>query len=111
MLRIGRTRAWHDFDRKEQAGTGLAGLWTVCARVIFIGLQQFTLRETLHAVCLSYPFQSFTMTAALVTEEQTPQMVPIDDDNDVDVSDEEGAPEIAATDGQFCVILSVLCHP
>jgi hypothetical protein len=51
------------------------------------------------------------MTAALVTDEKKPQMVPIDDDNDVDDSDEEGAPEIAAADGQFCVILSLLCHP
>lgn len=40
------------------------------------------------------------MTAAQVTEEKKPQTVPIDDDNDLDDSDEEGAPEIAAGDGQ-----------
>jgi len=51
------------------------------------------------------------MTAASVTEEQKPQTVPIDDDNDVDDSDEEGAPEIAAADGQFRVILSVALPP
>ena len=49
------------------------------------------------------------MAAAPVTEEQKPQTVPIDDDNDVDDSDEEGAPEIAAADGQF--ILSVALPP
>jgi len=49
------------------------------------------------------------MTAAPVTEEKKPQTVPIDDDNDVDDSDEEGAPEIAAADGQCpCRIISVL---
>jgi len=46
------------------------------------------------------------MTAATVTEEKKPQAVPIDDDNDVDDSDEEGAPEIAAADGQCHVALS-----
>jgi hypothetical protein len=51
------------------------------------------------------------MAAAPVTEEQKPHTVPIDDDNDADDSDEEGAPEIAAADGQFHVILSVLYHP
>jgi len=44
------------------------------------------------------------MTAAPVTDEQMPQTVPIDDDNDVDDSDEEGAPEIAAPDGQCYVV-------
>jgi hypothetical protein len=39
------------------------------------------------------------MTDAPVTEEQTPQTMHLDDDNDVDDSDEEGAPEIAAVDG------------
>lgn len=46
------------------------------------------------------------MTAAPVTEEKKPQTVPNDDDNDVDDSDEEGAPEIAAADGQCHVALS-----
>ena len=45
------------------------------------------------------------MATAPVTEEQKPQSVSIDDnDNDVDDSDEEGAPEIAAADGQSHVI-------
>lgn len=39
------------------------------------------------------------MTDALVTEEKKPQAKPLDDDNDIDDSDEEGAPEIAAADG------------
>jgi hypothetical protein len=43
--------------------------------------------------------QSSTMTDAPVTEEKNPQTKPLDDDNDVDDSDEEGAPEIAAADG------------
>ena len=51
------------------------------------------------------------MAAVPATEEQKPQTVPIDDDNDVDDSDEEGVPEIAAADGQFHVILSALYHP
>jgi len=34
------------------------------------------------------------------TEDKKPQTVPVDDDNDVDDSDEEGVPEIAAADGQ-----------
>jgi hypothetical protein len=46
------------------------------------------------------------MTAAPITEEKKPQIVPIDHDNDVDDSDEEGAPEIAAADGQCHVALS-----
>jgi hypothetical protein len=41
------------------------------------------------------------MTAAQVTEEEKPQTVSIGDDNDLDDSDEEGAPEIAAGDGQY----------
>ena len=45
------------------------------------------------------------MTAAPVTEEKMPQTVSIDDDKDVDGSDEEGAPEIAAADGQCHVML------
>jgi hypothetical protein len=43
--------------------------------------------------------QSSTMTDAPVTEEKKPQAKPLDDDNDVDESDEEGAPEIPAADG------------
>jgi hypothetical protein len=43
--------------------------------------------------------QSSTMTDAPVTEEKKPQTMPLDDDNGVDDSDEEGAPEIAAADG------------
>jgi hypothetical protein len=39
------------------------------------------------------------MTDAPVTEEKLPKTMPLDDDNDVDDSDEEGAPEIAAVDG------------
>ncbi len=39
------------------------------------------------------------MTDAPVTEEKQPQKIPLDDENDVDDSDEEGAPEIAAADG------------
>ncbi len=39
------------------------------------------------------------MTDAPVTEEKQPQTMPLDDDNDADDSDEEGAPEIAAADG------------
>ena len=39
------------------------------------------------------------MTDALATEGKKPQTVPLDDDNDVDESDEEGAPEIAVADG------------
>lgn len=39
------------------------------------------------------------MTDAPVTEEKKPQTKPLDDDNDVDDSDEEGAPEIAAANG------------
>jgi hypothetical protein len=101
MLRVARTRAWHDFDCKEQVGRGPC----VHASRRNISLQR-SLRET-HAVCLSYP--SFTMAAAPVTEEQ-PQVSVDDNDNDVDDSDEEGAPEIAAADGQSHVI-SALCHP
>jgi hypothetical protein len=48
------------------------------------------------------------MVDAPATEEKKPQTVPIDDDNDVDDSDEEGPPEIAAANGQFHVVLSVL---
>ena len=44
------------------------------------------------------------MTDAPVTEEKKPQAIPIDDDNDVDDSDEEGAPEMAAADGQFYTV-------
>jgi len=41
------------------------------------------------------------MTDAPATiEEKTPQTMPIDDENDVDESDEEAAPEIAAADGE-----------
>ena len=43
--------------------------------------------------------RSSTMTDAPVTEEKQPQKMPLDDENDVDDSDEEGAPEIAAADG------------
>ena len=57
------------------------------------------------------PLQSSTMTAASVTEGKKPQAVPIDDDNDVDESDEEGAPEIAAADGQFYLVFLTQCHP
>jgi hypothetical protein len=39
------------------------------------------------------------MTEDPVTEEKQPQTIPLDDDNDVDDSDEEGAPETAAADG------------
>jgi hypothetical protein len=39
------------------------------------------------------------MTDAPVTEEKKPQTMPLDDDNGVGDSDEEGAPEIAAADG------------
>jgi len=39
------------------------------------------------------------MIDAPVTDEKKPQTNPLDDDNDVDESDEEGAPEIAAADG------------
>jgi hypothetical protein len=39
------------------------------------------------------------MTDAPVTEEKKPQTKSLDDDNDVDDSDEEGAPEIAVADG------------
>lgn len=39
------------------------------------------------------------MTDAPVTEEKNPQTKSLDDDNDADDSDEEGAPEIAAADG------------
>jgi len=39
------------------------------------------------------------MTDAPITEEKKPQTIPLDDENDVDDSDEEGAPEIAAADG------------
>lgn len=48
------------------------------------------------------------MAAAPATEGKKPQTVPIDDDNDVDDSDEEGAPEIAAADGQLFLMPS---HP
>jgi hypothetical protein len=41
------------------------------------------------------------MTAASVTDEKKPQTMPTDDGNDVDESDEAGAPEIAAINGQF----------
>lgn len=40
------------------------------------------------------------MTDAPVTEEKKPQTKSLDDDNDVDDSDEEGAPEIAVADGE-----------
>jgi hypothetical protein len=43
--------------------------------------------------------QSSTMTDAPVTEEKKPQTMPLDNDNDVDDSDEEGVPEIAVADG------------
>jgi hypothetical protein len=91
-------------------GRSKPGQARVCARVIlaYSSLRYVRLARSLPILSLSVV--SFTMTAALVTEEKKPQ-VPIDDDNDVDDSDEEGAPEIAATDGQFCIILSVLCHP
>jgi hypothetical protein len=39
------------------------------------------------------------MTDAPATEEKKPQTKPLDDDNDVDDSDEEVAPEIAAANG------------
>lgn len=39
------------------------------------------------------------MTDAPVTEEKKPRTMPIDDDNDVDDSDEEGVPEMAAANG------------
>ena len=39
------------------------------------------------------------MIDAPVTDAKKPQTKPLDDDNDVDESDEEGAPEIAAADG------------
>jgi hypothetical protein len=42
------------------------------------------------------------------TEDKKPQTVPVDDDNDVDDSDEEGAPEIAATDGQFHIAFLII---
>lgn len=42
---------------------------------------------------------SSTMTDAPATEEKKPQTKPLDDDNDVDDSDEEVAPEIAAANG------------
>lgn len=45
------------------------------------------------------------MTDTTVAEEKKPLTVPIDDDNDAEDSD-DGAPEIAATDGQ-----SHLSHP
>jgi hypothetical protein len=54
--------------------------------------------------------QSSTMTDAPVTEEKKPQTMPLDDDNGVDDSDEEGAPEIAAADGQFYTIFSMSCY-
>lgn len=53
------------------------------------------------AAYLSVHLQSSTMTDAPATEEKKSQTKPLDDDNDVDDSDEEGAPEIAAVDGQF----------
>jgi hypothetical protein len=54
---------------------------------------------TVPAAYLSCHFQSSTMTDAPITEEKKPQTIPLDDENDVDDSDEEGAPEIAAADG------------
>jgi hypothetical protein len=58
------------------------------------------LRYAAHGrLSLSLRFQSSTMTDAPVTEEKKPQTMRLDDDNDVDDSDEEGAPEIAAADG------------
>ena len=39
------------------------------------------------------------MTDAPVTEKKKPQTKPLNDDNDIDDSDEEGAPEIAVADG------------
>ena len=51
------------------------------------------------------------MTAApATTEEKQPQRVPIDDENDVDESDEEAAPEIAAADGQFHIASLTPCQ-
>ena len=51
------------------------------------------------------------MTAApAATEEKQPQRVPIDDENDVDESDEEAAPEIAAADGQFHIASLAPCQ-
>lgn len=47
------------------------------------------------------------MTDAPVTEDKTPQTVRIDDENDVDDSDEEGAPEVTAADGQFYTVFSM----
>jgi hypothetical protein len=98
MLRVARTRARHDFDGKEQGARVEGYHWLIAVYV----------RRARRAVCLSYPFLSPTMTAP-PTEETRPQTVPIDDENDVDDSDEEGAPEIAAADGQFH-LLSVPTH-
>ena len=52
------------------------------------------------------------MTDAPVTEEKKQpldQLVPIDDDNDVDDSDEEGAPETGTADGPFYTVFSTSC--
>ena len=50
------------------------------------------------------------MSDAPATEEKKQpldQAVPVDDDNDVDDSDEEGAPEMATVDGQFSTVFSI----
>ena len=49
------------------------------------------------------------MTDTTVAEEKKPLTVPIDDENDAEDSD-DGAPEIAATDGQSHLSHSH-CHP
>ena len=50
------------------------------------------------------------MTSTTVTEEKKPQTVPTDDDNDAEDSD-DGAPEIAATDGPLHLSLKCHCQP
>src|SRR6266702_457559 len=49
------------------------------------------------------------MTDTTVTDEKKPQNAPIDDNNDAEDSD-DGAPEIAATEGQF-VLSPMHCQP
>jgi hypothetical protein len=61
----------------------------------------------MHTAYLIHLQSPTTMTDAPVTEDKTPQTVRIDDENDVDDSDEEGAPEVTAADGQFYTVFSM----